>query len=175
MDWLDELRARLTAGAGAGLEGFAGVGARLERAGDELLLMEPDSALATEEKLEALVAMLAQRNFLRSAVRVGEGGLVAALAAAARASEMGVEVSLEAADVREALLGPRPLAALVSCQRNAHLALVLVAERGTAFRAQAIGRVVEQGFAVRVNGEDVVRCSVEELGGVAEDGIDFIR
>ena len=161
MDGLAELRAR-TAGAG-GLDGFAGVSTRWAQVGEEIVLIEADSPRATADALAELMAMLVLRNFPRSAVRVGKGGVAATLAAASVESGLGAEVSLEAKDAQRALFAPRPLAAVVTCRRNAHLALALVAERGTAFHAQAIGRVVEQGFLLRVNGEAVLECAVSSL------------
>ena len=137
--------------------GFPGVGTNFLTAGHELVLLEPDGPSATPDQLATLVATLVQRRFLRSAVRIGERGLAETLAWSARASGLGLDVSLEWPGGAEPLFSPRPLAALVSCEPNAHLALAVVAERRTAFHAWALGRVVSEGFVIRVNGVEALR------------------
>ena len=124
------------------------------RVGDALVLLEP-ALEGDDAALAELLAMLAQRNFVRAQVVLGGSALGPVLAGMCRAAGVGFEVNLEdeAGVGAEPWLRGRPHAALVTCSAHAHLALTLVAERGGRFSAQAVGRVTGEGLRLRVHGE----------------------
>ena len=124
-------------------------------AGDAVLLIHPVGVCGDDARDE-LLAMLAERSFLRSAREVER--LVPALEAMAAGSGLGCEVSLDQAE-GEDLLGELRCAALVTTRGHAHLALATGVERGRKFVAHAIGRVCEGVVVVRVNGVEVLRAS----------------
>ncbi len=127
---------------------------------------KPEIDARAEEALQPLLQRLHEKNFLRSAALVGDGGLAVALAQAGAEKGLGccVEMgSTEAESALDAYFGEHPARALLTCIPSAHLALTNAIERSGLFAAAAIGRVMESELVLLWEQEVFLRCTLASL------------
>jgi phosphoribosylformylglycinamidine (FGAM) synthase-like enzyme len=150
---------------------LSGLPAGFQRAHDAIVLVQPHVVARDGRGEEALIVLLQQlreKNFLRSACLVADGGVAAALVGGGAEKKLGCHAEMsgaEAESAEDAFFGVRAARALVTCLPMAHLALTNAIERSGMFAAAAIGRVTEDEVVLRWEGEEMFRCRLALIAG----------